>query len=167
MHPPEAAVADAGPLIHLDELAVLDVLSCYGRVWVPVGVGTEVERHRPGWQDRSPNVLAFVDVPADDVVALRERLTADLDPGESAALAFWNRHRGMALLCDDLEARRVAAGLGAPVIGTIGLLVQAARLGAMTKDTVLSVLRAIPDRTTLHIRRELIQDAVRRVSAEL
>jgi predicted nucleic acid-binding protein len=39
-------VADAGPLIHLDELDSIDLLD-FGEVLVPDAVWTEVTRHRP------------------------------------------------------------------------------------------------------------------------
>ena len=40
-------IADAGPLIHLDELASFDILADFGTVIVPDAVWREVERHRP------------------------------------------------------------------------------------------------------------------------
>ena len=40
-------VADAGSLIHLDELAALNILSEYAKVFVPNAVWIEVECHRP------------------------------------------------------------------------------------------------------------------------
>lgn len=40
-------VADAGPLIHLDELDALDVLGDYEAVFVPNAVWLEVLHHRP------------------------------------------------------------------------------------------------------------------------
>lgn len=40
-------VADAGPLIHLDELSALDVLSDYAEIFVPDAVWLEVQHHRP------------------------------------------------------------------------------------------------------------------------
>ena len=40
-------VADAGPLIHLDELGSLDVLADFSAVHVPKLVWQEVLRHRP------------------------------------------------------------------------------------------------------------------------
>ena len=40
------AVCDAGPLIHLDELESLSLLSDF-KVWVPKGVWKEVQLHRP------------------------------------------------------------------------------------------------------------------------
>lgn len=44
---PSVVVADAGPLIHLDELDALDVLSDYAAVFVPNAVWLEVPCHRP------------------------------------------------------------------------------------------------------------------------
>ncbi len=44
---PGLVVADAGPLIHLDELSALDVLSDYTAVLVPNAVWIEVHHHRP------------------------------------------------------------------------------------------------------------------------
>ena len=40
-------VADAGPIIQLDELACLDLLVDFGRVIVPETVWLEVQCHRP------------------------------------------------------------------------------------------------------------------------
>ena len=40
-------VCDAGPLIHLDELGCLALLSDFARVLVPALVWEEVARHRP------------------------------------------------------------------------------------------------------------------------
>lgn len=40
-------IADAGPIIHLDELASLDLLADFGKVIVPETVWQEVQRHRP------------------------------------------------------------------------------------------------------------------------
>ncbi len=40
-------VADAGPLIHLDELGALDVLSDYHQIFVADAVWQEVAHHRP------------------------------------------------------------------------------------------------------------------------
>lgn len=46
--PGTLVIADAGPLIHLDELGCLDLLRDFARVWVPDAVWQEVEAHRPG-----------------------------------------------------------------------------------------------------------------------
>ncbi|WP_044413547.1 hypothetical protein [Thiomicrospira microaerophila] len=40
-------VADAGPIIHLDELGALDVVSDFQQILVAEAVWQEVEHHRP------------------------------------------------------------------------------------------------------------------------
>ena len=49
-----AAVADAGPLIHLDELGALRFLSGFKLVLIPSVVTAEVVRHRPEWRGSAP-----------------------------------------------------------------------------------------------------------------
>ena len=164
MRPHEAAVADAGPLIHLNELGVLSVLNCYDRVWVPATVGMEADRHQPTWRSGKPSCVQVVEVSHDDIRSLPAEVTSGLDPGEIESLAFWFKHRDSTILCDDLKARGAARGLGAPVIGTIGLLIKAVRLGRMDATRVVSLLRSIPDKTTMHISRILIDDALKEVS---
>jgi len=55
-------VADAGVLIHLDELGALDVLGDYVTVFVPDAVWAEVLHHRP--QALENQFVALVHVPA-------------------------------------------------------------------------------------------------------
>lgn len=45
--PMPIVVCDAGPLIHLDELGCLDLLSDFFEVLVPEAVWREVRQHRP------------------------------------------------------------------------------------------------------------------------
>ena len=45
--PMPIVVCDAGPLIHLDELGCLDLLSDFSEVLVPEAVWREVRQHRP------------------------------------------------------------------------------------------------------------------------
>jgi len=40
-------IADAGPVIHLDELGHLDLLADFGSVIIPETVWLEVQQHRP------------------------------------------------------------------------------------------------------------------------
>ncbi len=40
-------IADAGPLIHLDELDSLELLSNFGNIIVPDAVWREVDHHHP------------------------------------------------------------------------------------------------------------------------
>jgi len=49
-----AAIADAGPLIHLDEIEWLFVLETFSTVWIPPEVAEEATRHRPQWRQSAP-----------------------------------------------------------------------------------------------------------------
>ena len=153
----EAAVADAGPLIHLDELSCLDLLDCYTTVWVPRTVALETEKHRAGWKSRGPGSIKIIDVPKVDVENLAMSLKTILDAGELESIAFWRREPTASIICDDLAARRVAKELGAPVIGTLGLIIKAARQERVELETAIELISSIPDATTLHVRRDLLE----------
>jgi hypothetical protein len=81
-----AVVCDAGPLIHLDQLGCLDLLSDFAPLLVPEAVWNEVACHRPGaltagFLERTlPPVMPQ---PAVEVVCA----TFALDEGESECLA--------------------------------------------------------------------------------
>ena len=83
---PALVVADAGPLIHLDELASLDVLTGYAEILVPDAVWLEVQQHRP--QALQQAVVKFVRQPSPQVsarvnamAAIPERTTLHIRPG--------------------------------------------------------------------------------------
>ena len=157
-----AAVADAGPLIHLDELDALPLLAGFTEVLVPAVVSTEVSRHRSGWTDRAPSCLREADPNPQTLRALSEEaMSADLDPGEMSALALWREHPDFVLLCDDLAARRTAERLGCEVAGTLGVVLWAARTGRLGAGEARTLIRAIPNQTTLHVRADLIEQVAR------
>jgi len=66
-------VVDAGPIIHLDEIDCLHLLSDFKEIIVPEVVGREAEHHRPSVidnsslpfiktpvsEDKSPNIVLF------------------------------------------------------------------------------------------------------------
>ena len=159
--PQVIAVADAGPLIHLDELEALDLLTDFASVLVPDAVWNEVQRHRPGALDGSRCRLdRQVGTPSQepDLAAMFRALSLDL--GEREALACARDHPGAILLTDDAAARLAARALQVPVHGSIGILLRAIRRLQRTREEVLDLLRAIPARSTLHIRPSLLHEII-------
>lgn len=59
-----------------------------------------------------------------DTSAIR-LLNETLDPGESEAIALAQQMLPQWIILDDLAARHVAEAMGLPVIGTLGVLLQA------------------------------------------
>ena len=136
-------VSDAGPLIYLASVGHLALLQdLFGRVVVPrqvwdevVGAGTG----RPG--SAAVAAASWIDVRTPSSSSLTERLLRILDAGEAAAIGLCHELRAELLLCDDLEARRVAAAEGIRVVGTLGLLVRGKRAGLL--EVVGPILNAM------------------------
>jgi len=162
--PGTLVIADAGPLIHLDELGCLDLLGDFARVWVPDAVWQEVETHRPGALI-SPTLERRQPEPVDPRVATLS-LTFTLHRGEREALALLASHPGALFITDDTAARLAAQTLTARVHGTVGLVIRALRRGQRDREEILRLLRAIPERTTLHIKPTLLQEVIARVEAD-
>lgn len=163
---PALVVADAGPLMHLDELAALDVLSDYAEVFVPNAVWLEVQHHRP--QALQHAIVKLVRQPPPPASARINAMTAiyTLHHGEREALTLCLDHAVDVLLTDDTAARLAAKTLNITTHGTLGLLIRAVRRHLRTPSEVLALLAAIPQQTTLHIRPSLLNEIVTRVKAE-
>ena len=100
-------VADAGPLIHLDELGALDVLCDYQQILVAEAVWQEVERHRPPVLSNNRIHLVRVSITTlSEVQALASIYT--LHHGEKQALSVCLARSIPKLLSDDTAARLAA-----------------------------------------------------------
>jgi predicted nucleic acid-binding protein len=161
----QIVVCDAGPLIHLDELDCLDLLDDFESVLVPSAVWIEVARHRPAALV-SPSVLlrrVTVSLPLfPELEVLSQALS--LHRGEMEALQVASEQQVSLLLTDDTAARLAARNLGLRVHGTLGLLIRAVRRGQRSRDQVLSVLRSVPNQSTLHIKSDLLDEIIRQVT---
>lgn len=160
------AICDAGPLIHLDELSTLDLLSDFGFIIVPQEVWIEVERNRPNTLISTQVSLTRVNVqveidPAFDTLAQALSLGA----GERAAIRLAH-HQNSILLTDDAAARLAAEGLGLRVHGTIGVLIRGIRRGQKTPSEIIDILKSLPTRSSLHIRAELLASIIRQLNNE-
>ncbi len=161
-----AIVADAGPIIHLDELACLDLLADFGRIIVPETVWLEVLRYRPLALESGAGALFFrqsVLKPSPLVNALTPIYT--LHRGEQEALHLCVEFGNCLLLTDDTAARLAAKSLGVPAHGTLGLLVRAIRRQTRTKSEIVVLLQGIPMRTSLHVRPALLAEVIADVEA--
>ncbi|MBF0469280.1 MAG: hypothetical protein HQK61_10430 [Desulfamplus sp.] len=69
-------------------------------------------------------------------------------------------------MTDDTAARLAAKTLNIKAHGTLGLLIRAVRKNFRTPSEVLSLLSAIPQMTTLHIRPSLLKDVIEKCRIE-
>lgn len=163
--PVRTAVLDAGPVIHLDELGCLTLLSDFQELLVPVAVWKEVERHRPSAM--SAEQITFIKQQAPVLTsALYAPCEAfNLDRGEREALAVCHTREGAILFTDDAAVRLAAKAAGVRAYGTLGILIRAIRRRQRTPAEVVRLLEQIPTQTTLFIRKTLLQKTIEEVSA--
>ncbi len=138
-------IADAGPIIHLDELDALDILSPFDLLLISPVVWQEVKFHRPSALTRSNVRFSTTVVTSFPSTALAILIQAfSLDRGEQEALLLMQQHPDALFVTDDAAARFAAFQLGFRVHGTMGMLVRAARMNKLNADKVLSLLGANP-----------------------
>ena len=162
-----SVVIDAGPLIHLDELECLDLLSDYSSLVTTDIVWDEAQRHRTRLQPRHIPGLQIAPVsghPSTRLSVLSD--TLDLAAGEISALVLAEQHNLKQFLTDDAAARVTGESLGLQVHGTIGIVVRAIRYNRRTRDEVLEMLKSIPKRSTLHLSKSLLSEVIRRVEVK-
>jgi predicted nucleic acid-binding protein len=152
-------VADAGPLIHLDELNSLDVLSDLGEIWIVPTVREELRKHRPSVFDSRLNLSLLYAAPQSNAVDELVPIYA-LHQGEREALAYCMQHLPALMLTDDTAARLAAKTLRIPAHGTVGLLVRAVRRKLRSPQQVVTLLEAIPMQSTLHLRPALLAEVI-------
>ena len=151
-------VADASPLIFLGQLGRLDVLlAIFGSVIVPSAVFAEATASpgRPGAQAvlraHSAGLFAVELVGPGRASELSELV----DPGEAEAIALALERGIPRVLMDDLAGRGLARRLGLTPIGTLGVLVQARRMGIVEElPPLLDALESIGFRMTAALRQE-------------
>jgi predicted nucleic acid-binding protein len=158
-------VSDAGPLIHLDELGCLDLLADFSSVLVPEAVWREVHIHRPSALIHAGVNLIRVSLSSNPKAASLEALARVLvlHTGELEALRVALEHRQCLLLTDDTAARLAAGTLGITARGTIGVVVRSIRRRRRTAEQVLEVLRSLPQKSTLHLKRSLLDAVIKEV----
>lgn len=123
-------VSDTSPLQYLFQCDLIDLLpALFGRVTIPAAVASEISEGRArGYPLPAIEALSWAHLKAPRETALLG-LATDLGTGEREALALALEAPGSLVLLDDRLARRYAAHLGIPHIGTLGILLRAKKAG--------------------------------------
>ena len=162
---PPLVVCDAGPLIHLDEVVAIDLLADFAEILVPESVWREVLRHRPGALSHPALIFRRI-VPTlpepPELAALAQVLS--LHTGEWEALRVAVEHRPCLFLTDDTAARLAAGRLGITTHGTLGILIRAIRRRQRSKQDIIETLQSLPARSTLHLKRSLLDEVIEQVN---
>lgn len=167
------AVTNAGPLIALGKLGLVQLLSqLYDSVLVPTVVYQEVVTR--GLELGQPDAYAVQLAVARRKLAvvgveMAEVPTAGIEPplhlGERAAIQLAKQEEADWVLLDDQLAREQAQKLGMRVKGTLGVIVEAYRRQLLATEEVELVFQTILDRDDIWISDALVHrvwDAWRR-----
>jgi predicted nucleic acid-binding protein len=125
-------VADTSPINYLILIEEIDILTkMYGRVVIPRAVRQELLRPSApemvrNWITQLPTWLE-VHTP----VNAPDASLSTLDPGERDAIMLAGELRADQLIVDDRQGRHEAEKRGIPVMGTLGVLREAAALGLL------------------------------------
>ena len=114
-------ISDTSAVTSLQQIGRLEILpALYREVIIPVEVAAELRRFHPAL----PVFLCVVPVTNR---AQFDKLHAELDAGEAAAIALMLEGKGDLLLIDERRGRKIAVREGLPVVGVIGVLLEARR----------------------------------------
>lgn len=136
-------VADTSPINYLVLLGHIEVLrKIYGEVLIPQAVFDELQD-----SDAPADVRAWVSAPPawlriSSIAYQPDPLLDLLDRGERDAILLAESVKADRLIIDDLDGRREAANRKLPVIGTLGILAEAARRDLLDLSQALAALQA-------------------------
>ena len=125
-------VSDATPIISLTKIDMLDILGTfYNEVLLPQAVYDEVVCN-PAFACEAEAIKnsAFIRVETvSNEQSVKILRAAGLDLGESEAIVLADSRTDSLLLMDERKGRQIAQSMGLRVIGTLGILLQAKKLG--------------------------------------
>lgn len=154
----ELAVVNASPLIFLARGGHLDLLAqLTRRTLVPEPVFAELQVR--GHTDRTIQALArhkWIEIVSSPPIPADVQ-SWGLGPGESSVLALARQSPGATVVMDDLAGRRCATSLGLPVLGTLGVVLNAKRKG------LVPMARPIMDdlvRSGMYLSRDLLDQVL-------
>lgn len=146
------AVSDTGPVIHLAEIDLLDLLSTFDQLLVPSTVYQELS------VGEIPPEFEEIEFSLVEVDAGHNR-NPELDPGERAALSL-ARERAAILLTDDLAAREYAAESEIEVHGSIGIIALGYARGQLSKEEAATKMRALQHDTSLFVSQAVVERGI-------
>jgi len=149
-------VADTSPINYLVLIGQIDLLArLYARILIPPAVLAELKhpvapKAVRDWASDTPEWL--------EVLSPKNSLNlAQLDPGESEAIALATEMHAEVLLIDERAGRREAVRRGLRVAGTLSVLDEADQAGLVSFDQAVAQLRKTSFRVSQAVLSEVAQ----------
>ena len=158
----EAAVADSGPIIHLYEIGRPALLSVFTQIYVADAVWREtVASGRVPETEFAQFSSVRQTVTAEEVDRVRAIAADDkLHTGELETIALCQQINVLTLLTDDLSARSASVRLGIRPVGSLGVVVRAARNRMIGVDEAEHCILRLFDLSSLFVTRAIVDFAI-------
>jgi predicted nucleic acid-binding protein len=124
-------ISNTSPLLYLGRLGQAHLLSTlFEKVYIPQQIVLELDAGRLLRSDTiDPRIFPWITIVTVTQSAIDNLPVNRLGQGERAVIAYAQLHSGYIIALDDRQARLLAAQLQIPLIGTLGILLKAKRVG--------------------------------------
>lgn len=163
------AVADAGPLIHLNEIASLSLLSVFDEVhmtsvvWTEATLPNRVEAKR---LVMLPYLYEHQVVSNDIARFVLDVNLSSLHFGEQTSLFLAHKLGIVLILTDDLAAREVAKSLGLRPVGSLGVIARACVRGLVDAELAVELMRRLQKQSTLFVTDQIVELAIQTLNRQ-
>ena len=142
-------VSDTTPLIALMKASQLELLQkMFGKILLPQAVFDELTSNAKFQEEarliENCGFLQIVASPDAKTVDILRRATG-LDLGESEAIVYAESSKADILLMDERKGRRIATAMGLPIMGSIGVLMEAHTSGLLTSAEFRTSIEKMQD----------------------
>ena len=126
-------ICDTGPILHLNEAGLLELLKKAGKVCIPGKVDAEMNELYPLWSNQRPEWIIIEPLLPDEAAKAESLFFARLlGFGEAEAIILARRLKPDWFLTDDIGARVFANSLGIEVHGSLGIVLWSAAVGHLS-----------------------------------
>lgn len=153
-------VCNTSPITNLAAISQFDLLqSLYGEIIIPEGVWDELHAMGLNWPGaQEVGSASWITRQRVQNTALVDALALELDRGEAEAIALAIELRAGLILLDEREGRRTARRLGLPVIGVLGILLDAKRHGYL--PAIAPIVNALRQSAGFYLSDDLVMLAL-------
>lgn len=166
----EQAVADAGPLIHLNEIDSLSLLRVFDEVHISHVVLAETTMPKRVDPKRLATLghLRNHQVTISDVERfVAEKNLAHLHLGERTSFYLADGLKIGIVLTDDLAVREAAKVLGLRPVGSLGVIARACASDLLGVESAVNRMRDLQERSTLFVTPQIVEFAIETLYRQL
>ena len=147
------AVSDTGPIIHLNEINLINSFDIFSELIIPEEVERELKSNKiPIF--KKIKILKLSPDLKDKIKILTNQ--ENLDLGEAFAIVLAMQEKADYFLTDDLNARNIAIKYNLQVHGTVGIILRAFREKIIDKKTAIEKVNELHAKSSLFITKDLV-----------